>query len=170
LSDELEVMEDTSGLDRRTFIKRGAIVGGMVWAAPAISSLGSRAFAADNGTPRKCTEISTLAIVFTIDGVTYQAKYSLRDECEDQGTAAPGCDDPNGWQFQRTSNLDGCLITTWDTTDPCCWKVTIGGEGTITIVGVAVGGGGDDSPAEGGFCVENWTQTNGARTYRWCAP
>ena len=173
MNDNLESGAPT-GVDRRDFIKRSAIVGGMVWAAPAISTLGSRAFASEhNGTPR-CQAISTLAIVFTltVNGTTttYQAKYNLDELCEPDGRAAPGCDDPAGWEFNLSSNENGCLLTSWDTSDPCCWKVTIGGEGTIGIVGVAVGGGGDLSPESTGYCIEEWTQTNGQRTYRWCAP
>jgi hypothetical protein len=38
-------VETPVGVDRRDFIKRGAIVGGMVWAAPLVQSLGSPAFA-----------------------------------------------------------------------------------------------------------------------------
>ena len=51
MSDDLEVTGGVGGMDRRDFIRKGAIVGGMagmVWAAPAISSIGRPAFA---GTP-----------------------------------------------------------------------------------------------------------------------
>lgn len=34
----------TGGLGRRDFVKRSALLGGMVWAAPAMSTLGPRAF------------------------------------------------------------------------------------------------------------------------------
>ena len=159
-----------SGIERRDFIKKSAIVGGLVWAAPAMSALGPRAFGQENnGTPRCKTAISNIAIVFTVEGVTYQAKYDLDDKCEDQGTAVPGCVDPTGWQDPRTSNKDGCHLVTWNTDDECCWKATIGGTGTISIVGVAVGGGGDLSPDGVGECIPNFTQTNGDRTYQWCA-
>lgn len=46
MSDELETTP--TGLDRRTFMKSSAVVGGLVWAAPAMSTFGARAFA---GTP-----------------------------------------------------------------------------------------------------------------------
>ena len=43
--DDLEISQGTGGLDRRSFIQKSALVGGMVWAAPLVSSFGSPAFA-----------------------------------------------------------------------------------------------------------------------------
>jgi hypothetical protein len=43
-----ENIEESSGLSRRTVLKRGAaIAGGVVWATPIVQSMGSPAFAAD---------------------------------------------------------------------------------------------------------------------------
>lgn len=47
MSDGVEV--PATGMDRRDFIKSSVVAGGLVWAAPAMSSLGSHAFA--TGTP-----------------------------------------------------------------------------------------------------------------------
>jgi hypothetical protein len=167
MSEELEVLEGASGIDRRSFIKRGAIVGGMVWAAPAISALGPRAFAQENGTPRLCTDISNIAVVFTVNGTTYQAKYDLDDGCAATGNATPNCPDPDGW----STGLDGCSYITWNTTDPCCWEATFNVPGDLeitSVVGVIEGGG----PSQVGFCVGNgeFIETNGGTTYRWCSP
>lgn len=43
--------ENSGGLGRRDFIKKSAIVGGMVWAAPAVSSFAPRAFGQENESP-----------------------------------------------------------------------------------------------------------------------
>ena len=158
-----------SGIERRDFIKKSAIVGGLVWAAPAMSALGPRAFGQENnGTPR-CTAISNIAIVFTANGTTYQAKFDLDDGCAGSGNATPNCDDPDGWG----TGADGCEFITWDTSDECCWRATIDLPGEIeikSVVGVIEGGGGDDRPA--GFCVGDGelVQSNGGKTYQWCAP
>lgn len=49
--DEFDITGGAAGIDRRDFIRKSALVGGMVWAAPMISSIGSPAFAltADGG-------------------------------------------------------------------------------------------------------------------------
>ncbi len=47
MSDGVEV--PVTGMDRRDFIRSSVVAGGLVWAAPAMSSLGSHAFA--TGTP-----------------------------------------------------------------------------------------------------------------------
>ncbi len=45
MSTDIELSGEVAGIDRRDFIRKSAIVGGMVWAAPVISSMGSPAFA-----------------------------------------------------------------------------------------------------------------------------
>jgi len=66
MSDEIEMTTGAAGLDRRDFIRKSAIVGGMVWAAPAVSSLGSRAFAA--GTPMDGVGVSGFAFYVENEG------------------------------------------------------------------------------------------------------
>jgi hypothetical protein len=51
MDEHTELEGQSGGMDRRDFVKRSAILGGMVWAAPAVSSLGSRAFAQAIGSP-----------------------------------------------------------------------------------------------------------------------
>jgi hypothetical protein len=45
MTDTVEVTGSSAGIERRDFLRRSAIVGGMVWAAPVIQSIGSPAFA-----------------------------------------------------------------------------------------------------------------------------
>jgi hypothetical protein len=71
MSDELETQG--SELARRDFLKRSAIVGGMVWAAPLIQS--APAFAAQ-GTPEGGQDISYLAFIIHNEGTT---KYKYED-------------------------------------------------------------------------------------------
>ena len=48
--------EENSGLSRRDLIKRGAVVGGVVWAAPVVSSMANPAFASSPPPPGDCTD------------------------------------------------------------------------------------------------------------------
>lgn len=158
----------SGGMTRRAFVTRSAAVGGMVWAAPAISTLGSRAFAETNGTPRNCHAISYLALVIdTKDDGRFQFKQNKGGACE-HGGEVPQCPVPSGWQKQPSDNLNGCGIFTVDTTDDCCWTVTIPGDIEVeSIVGVAMGAGGDNT--EQGYCVTA-DITAGRRSYQFCAP
>lgn len=168
MSENPEHDAPTGGMTRRTFVTRSAVVGGMVWAAPAISTLGSRAFAETNGTPRDCHAISYLALVIdTDDGRRFQFKQNKSGACE-HGGEVPQCPDPSGWQKQPSSNLNGCGVFTVDTTDDCCWTVTIPGDITVkSIAGIAMGAGGDKT--QQGYCVEADIQA-GRSSYQFCAP
>lgn len=45
-------LHDESGMTRRDLMRRGAVVGGtLLWVAPAIQSIGSKAYAQDHGSP-----------------------------------------------------------------------------------------------------------------------
>jgi hypothetical protein len=169
MSDHLEEEDQSasSGMDRRTFVRRGAILGGMVWAAPAISTMGSRAFAQTEGTPRECHDISYLALVIKNGSPTYQFKLNAGGSVEmNNPMEAPHCTDPTGWN--ASGNIGGYPSgTTWDiTSDPCCWTVTI--PSGYSLVGVAMGAGGDKTPQ--GYCVSNPTVSTDGRTYKFCAP
>lgn len=48
---EQETIERVDGISRRTVIKRGAIVGGAIWAAPAITTLSQAGAQGTGGTP-----------------------------------------------------------------------------------------------------------------------
>jgi hypothetical protein len=166
MTEEFEAIEGSTS-DRRTFIKRSAVLGGMVWAAPAISTLGSRAFAETQGTPRDCHAISYLAVVIDTSAGRYQFKWNKGGPCEDTGETAQ-CTPPDGWQNPLTTNTGGCGVFTVDDADECCWIVNIPTGITVTkIVGVAMGAGGDKTTQ--GYCVDA-TYTNGGNQYRFCAP
>ena len=172
MSDNIDEEVPVSGMNRRDFVKRTAIVGGMVWAAPAISTLGGRAFASTEGTPRDCVDISYLAVVITVDGTTYQFKIDSNGTCENAGQT-PKCESPNGWEERLSPNTGGCSLIgsrfLVDQTDPCCWSVTVAGNETFSLTGVAMGAGGDMSPSGQGFCASP-TVSNGNRKYTFCSP
>lgn len=163
----------SGGMTRRTFVTRSAVVGGMVWAAPAISTLGSRAFAGTNGTPRDCPAISYLAVVIK-NGKTYQFKLDSEGGVETGGDLeAPHCPDPTGWN--GPNNIGGYPEgTSWNISDSCCWEVTV--PNGYTLVGVAMGAGGTEpkgnsnTAAPNGYCVQDPIIQNGGNTYRFCAP
>ena len=90
MTDELLPIE---GISRRDLLKRSAIVGGasaMVWAAPSITTLGSRAFGA-NGTP--LGGWSFVAFIVVCNGDQYRAKWNYNDgnPTFEQGAGLPQC-------------------------------------------------------------------------------
>lgn len=80
------------GIDRRTLIKRGAVVGGtLVWAAPVVQSLSAPAFAA--GSPLRECQVETC----TSDGTTREIRlYDADPACCDclNGVAGACAGDP----------------------------------------------------------------------------
>jgi hypothetical protein len=105
-------MSANLGLDRRTLLRRGAIVGaGMVWTAPTVQSFARPAFA---GTPvdddvEDFKGISYVGVVFTCNATTYRAKFDVDTGWADvQGSTKgqwkadghqglPHCPKPAGW-------------------------------------------------------------------------
>lgn len=86
-----------STISRREMIQRGAVVGGMVWAAPAFSVLGPRALAQTTGTPF-AGEVSWVMVWF-VDTVTkklYRVKY--------ESTASGYAAQPGVTEQQMSSN------------------------------------------------------------------
>ncbi|MGN6242355.1 MAG: hypothetical protein ACTHQ3_01615 [Motilibacteraceae bacterium] len=73
--------EKTTGMDRRTVLRRGALLGGaLVWSTPVVQSLGGTALAA-TGTPaggggEVCADISYVIVVVKCDGKYYAYKMS----------------------------------------------------------------------------------------------
>jgi hypothetical protein len=95
MSDELELGE--GGWTRRKVLTRGAMAGGLVWAAPAVTTVGSKVLA-QTGSPRD-QDISFVAILASCDGVTYRVKWevgsdgtTLNQECG-PNFAVDGCSD-----------------------------------------------------------------------------
>jgi hypothetical protein len=165
MSDELETQG--SDLARRDFLKRSAIVGGMVWAAPLIQS--APAFAS-GGTPDDTPgkhKISYLAVVVTCNGTRYQVKYeSGKFATPEYDGKVPHCENPTGWEEKLTDNTGGLPPTSVFSPDSdYCWSITV--PNGCTLVGVAMGAGGDTT--EQGFCVEP-TVGNGGNVYTFCSP
>jgi hypothetical protein len=75
MSDEVVDDTSTSAPDRRSILKKGAIVGAGIWAAPVVTSITSPAFAAGSGQPGPtggCITLSSAASV-TATVTKYQA-------------------------------------------------------------------------------------------------
>jgi hypothetical protein len=98
--------ETPVGVDRRDFIKRGAIVGGMVWAAPLVQSLGSPAFAqgGTNG-DETCTTF-----------------YNFKVEKEGENWTFVGC----------SLGAQDCETTHWDQGVPNCVQHVSGTPSSVT--------------------------------------
>ena len=127
MSDDLEVAGGIGGMDRREFIRKGAIVGGMagmVWAAPAISSIGRPAFA---GTPMG-DGISNFAFIVNNDSDA-RFKYEAGEESLEGEQALMPCvgslpQDPYIEEWCAAENGDNQATVTTQT-------VTIGGEAYV---------------------------------------
>ena len=131
MSDDLEVTGGVGGMDRRDFIRKGAIVGGMagmVWAAPAISSIGSHAFA---GTP---IGVGVSNFAFIVNNADWTFKYEAGEESLDGTQAMMPCvgalPDQYTTEWCEASSGDDQATVTTET-------VTIDGEAyvkyTITV-------------------------------------
>lgn len=109
---ELQDPQQTSpGIGRRDLLRRGALLGGMVWAAPVVQSISSPAFAGTDddtggeGDPDvERHGVSFLALVFydsKTDGLAHRAKF-----------------EDDAWAWVEPGNAKGapeCLPVKWDT-------------------------------------------------------
>jgi hypothetical protein len=127
MSEELEMTEGASGVDRRNFIKRTAVVGGMVWAAPVLQSLSSPAFAM---TP--CgQDISNL--VFILQNGTLAFKYeAVGGSCtlEAGGNMDQVCKNQfptydADFRDADTPTADELLLVDVDCSNPCRWVIKV---------------------------------------------
>lgn len=111
------------GIDRRTLIKRGAIVGGAVWAAPAITSVGSRAFGQTTGTPAE-TNISYIAFNALCGSTLYRVKVEEDGSCEAGNTfETPDCPAIQNGTATDAQNATFCAGVT----------TTVNADGTVTV-------------------------------------
>jgi len=68
--------EQNTGLDRRAFIKRAGVVGGVIWAAPAVQSMTSSAYATGSPPPPGgCANISYVIVWITSPNGNYRLKF-----------------------------------------------------------------------------------------------
>ena len=96
MTDQHPVDETPDGLDRRSLLKRGAVVGGaLVWTTPVVQSIASPAFAqtSPGPGPQGCPGATTLA-GFKVDGGGI-AGFN-RNQCVPAGGEAPPQGNPNG--------------------------------------------------------------------------
>ncbi len=63
-----EIIEERHGSSRRDFLKRSAVTGAVVWSAPAISTLSSKAWAQTYDGVCECDE-GAYALFATADGI-----------------------------------------------------------------------------------------------------
>jgi hypothetical protein len=67
-------LEPTNGISRRRVLVRGAVLGGVAWAAPAVTTVGGRAFGQVSPPPGD-TRISFIALNVTCGGQDFYIKY-----------------------------------------------------------------------------------------------
>ena len=90
MNDELQTNQ--SGISRRTLIKRSAIAGGLVWAAPVVTNM-SPAFGQAAGTPGT-QDISFVAVLVNCGGAIYRLKWEPGGAFEyGPSFAVDGCSD-----------------------------------------------------------------------------
>jgi hypothetical protein len=108
----------TSGLSRRDLIKRGAIMGGVVWAAPAVTSMASPAFAS-SPPPNGCTDKYRFKIDYGMDSFdTPSSPSNGNQDClPDDWANVPGTVGSDG----SIPGASGKITVEWDYdgTDRC---------------------------------------------------
>lgn len=82
---------ETIGISRRSLLKRGAVVGGTVWAVPVIQSLSAPAFAQGVLYGGGRTDLSYIAIVYDCGSGDRGIKIDVPEGCKDADTTS-GCD------------------------------------------------------------------------------
>jgi hypothetical protein len=87
-------LDPTSGVSRRRILARGAVLGGVVWAAPAVTTVGGSAFGQVAGSPPPGdTRISYIALNVTCGGSNFFIKYDQdADDFESSPSAVPFCE------------------------------------------------------------------------------
>lgn len=113
-------LHDESGMTRRDLMRRGAVVGGtLLWVAPAIQSIGAKAYAAEGGvSPGRC------AACFCFDPIVSTLAPNL---CNDDGqsgtrlsaqTCAAFCTAEGYRQSDWCSGTDQCECNSSDDVGP----------------------------------------------------
>jgi hypothetical protein len=141
------------GVTRRRLLMRGAVAGGVVWAAPAITSIGGSAFAASPGEQ----DISFVAILYRCGSTVFRTKWevgaggTLTQEC---GTSfqVDGCSDQ--LSGQANSQLCGPATATFNASTGNL-SVNLG---TCTLVDFVVKCGDPSDPADQGCQDTNQVQ------------
>lgn len=181
--DEVTTGDSSGGMGRRDFVRRSALLGGMVWAAPAISSLGPRAFGQtgqlESPVPAgDCRDGTILRFKFDVRGGTgFIACGSdpLGDDCAPRGYEDPAvpCVAPNGSGLIGVFDVDGdgtataVISASIDTSTPGETAVTftLQNPGTGSrLIGLA--GFGEVAPGDGDDCRRiNFTSTSNNQAF-----
>ena len=166
MTDELLPVE---GISRRDLLKRSAVVGGasaLVWAAPSLTTLSSRAFGSTDGTPMG-KAISYVALAYKCDnGETRYIKFDdfkgTKDDpeyrCQTGNFATPGC--PDLGNTSATAHPEDChlFVVTYLEVDekgePTLIRISFA-DGTDCIIQGQVFGkcGAPQVEASGGECI-----------------
>jgi hypothetical protein len=122
MGDEFE--QEESGLGRRDFLRRSAIVGGMVWAAPVVQSIGAPAFAfTPNGEeiPPGTCDISN--VVFLLDNDALRYKFEVDGQEENAGPNPCLGSFPDLQTAWCAATEGGSAQVTVNRTDPQLWII-----------------------------------------------
>lgn len=142
MTDQIPSDETPAGIDRRTMLKRGAIVGGaLVWTTPVVQSIASPAFAQTSPGPGNEGQICP-------DGQsrTYVAKFDFPDDAGAGTPATPGLNE-NGTCFSGTTLPDqapGGVVLDAQKTAPRTATITLASGFDLVSAGVKVGEGNSD--------------------------
>jgi hypothetical protein len=83
-------MKVTDGISRRDVIKKGAVAGAVLWSAPVIESVVSRAAAQSTCNSTATFNASYIFVVYTVGGVTYFTGFTAGGTCGSQDSSKGG--------------------------------------------------------------------------------
>jgi hypothetical protein len=147
---ELTTMTDetpnSGGISRRDVLRRGAIVGGVVWSVPIVQSLGSPAFAAVGSEAQENFpgDISYVTLFLTCEGIKYAVKYQSTDT-----GYSPVC-----WNGDAGTSPNGNGNNVISSDDPGC-KTLFDLYSPGTVAGCPPGGAPAASSNAGGDLIVN---------------
>lgn len=140
-------LDPTTGVSRRRVLVRGAVLGGVVWAAPAVTTVGGAAFGQVSPPPGE-TDISFIAMNVVCGGTASFIKYEVDSgEFEDSPGSTPGCTffTPVG----TPADGDALGFTVSGPDQNGCLTVHVPAGCTI-VASTAIKGGQDCCPGPGG--------------------
>lgn len=101
MSDDITTDEGTAGLDRRSLIKRSAVVGGaLVWTTPVVQSIARPAFADTSPVTQGCPP-----------NARYYVKFNEGSNTPDCGVGASDCGFGGQYQCAPSNVANGITIT-----------------------------------------------------------
>lgn len=122
------------GISRRSLLKRGAVVGGTVWAVPVIQSLSAPAFAQGVLYGGGRTDLSYIALVYNCGDGHRAIKIDVPAGCQDADTTS-GCDLLSGCTTNgETPDCGDFFGTTPAGSCSDIASATVDDNGNVTIV------------------------------------